>query len=360
MVLSLGLRRRGWPGAGDCSARSMLAPLIGFRSARLLPWLYRPVPAGAAASASFEEQLPDAIDLMARAMRAGHPLAAGFKMVADEAPEPIAREFRRIFEEQRFGLPFDDSLLALGERVPLVRHPDPDHGDPDPSPGRRQPGRGARQPRRPGPGALQAPPPAPGHHGPGPAVGLRARRAADRRGRRDLLTINPEYMMPIFEHELGRIMLVGSPSRCRSWASSGSARSSTSSSEWTACSIIIAVLAGIDRRILVVFFGSQLDRLPARPRSSAGSRTCPGAQGIGRVRAPGSGSRSEQLTCCCRRSATGSRKRRRHETTVRTWLIRAGYLPRPTALAALLGRAGSTALACWPASPRCSSARCSA
>jgi hypothetical protein len=55
--------------------------------------------------------------LMGRAMRAGHPLSAGFKMVADEAPEPIATEFRQVFEEQRFGLPFDDSLLALGDRV---------------------------------------------------------------------------------------------------------------------------------------------------------------------------------------------------------------------------------------------------
>jgi len=66
-----------------------------------------------------EEQLPDAIDLMGRAMRAGHPLSAGFKMVADEAAEPMASEFRQVFEEQRFGLPLDDSLLSLSERVKL-------------------------------------------------------------------------------------------------------------------------------------------------------------------------------------------------------------------------------------------------
>ena len=64
-----------------------------------------------------EEQLPDAIDLMGRAMRAGHPLSAGFKMVADELSEPMASEFRQVFEEQRFGLPLDDSLLSLGSRV---------------------------------------------------------------------------------------------------------------------------------------------------------------------------------------------------------------------------------------------------
>jgi tight adherence protein B len=67
-----------------------------------------------------EEQLPDAVDLMARAMRAGHPLSAGFKMVAEEGPVPIALEFRQVFEEQRFGLPFEDSLLGLAARIRLT------------------------------------------------------------------------------------------------------------------------------------------------------------------------------------------------------------------------------------------------
>jgi tight adherence protein B len=70
--------------------------------------------------AAFEEHLPDAIDLMGRAIRAGHPLSSGLKMVADEAAEPISGEFRRIFEEQRFGMPFDDTMLGLADRVPMV------------------------------------------------------------------------------------------------------------------------------------------------------------------------------------------------------------------------------------------------
>lgn len=74
----------------------------------------------AARMAKFEEQLPDAIDLMTRAIRAGHPINAGFQMVADEASEPTAGEFRRVFEEQRFGLPFDDAIYGLADRVPLV------------------------------------------------------------------------------------------------------------------------------------------------------------------------------------------------------------------------------------------------
>jgi tight adherence protein B len=69
---------------------------------------------------AFEELLPESIDLVGRALRAGHPLTAGFKMAADDGPEPVAGEFRRVFEEQRFGLPLQDSLLGMADRVDLV------------------------------------------------------------------------------------------------------------------------------------------------------------------------------------------------------------------------------------------------
>jgi tight adherence protein B len=68
----------------------------------------------------FEELFPAAVDLLGRAIRAGHPFAAGMKMVAEESPEPIASEFRRTFEEQRFGLSLEDTLTALCDRVPLI------------------------------------------------------------------------------------------------------------------------------------------------------------------------------------------------------------------------------------------------
>jgi tight adherence protein B len=68
----------------------------------------------------FEELLPEAIDLLGRAIRAGHPLTAGMKMVADETGEPISSEFRRTHEENRFGLPFEDALLAMADRVNIV------------------------------------------------------------------------------------------------------------------------------------------------------------------------------------------------------------------------------------------------
>jgi tight adherence protein B len=69
---------------------------------------------------AFEELLPESIDLVGRALRAGHPLTAGFKMAADDGPEPVAAEFRRVFEEQRFGLPLQDSLLGMADRVNLM------------------------------------------------------------------------------------------------------------------------------------------------------------------------------------------------------------------------------------------------
>jgi tight adherence protein B len=69
---------------------------------------------------AFEAGLPEAIDLLGRAIRAGHPLSSGLKMVADESQEPIVGEFQRTFEEQRFGLPFDDAIVAMADRVDLV------------------------------------------------------------------------------------------------------------------------------------------------------------------------------------------------------------------------------------------------
>jgi tight adherence protein B len=70
--------------------------------------------------ARFEELFPGAVDLLGRAIRAGHPFSSGMKMVAEESAEPIAGEFRRTFEEQRFGLPLEDTLTALADRVPLI------------------------------------------------------------------------------------------------------------------------------------------------------------------------------------------------------------------------------------------------
>ena len=68
----------------------------------------------------FEEHFPEALDLLGRAVRAGHAFTTGLEMIAKESPEPIASEFRAAFEEQNFGLPLRDAMLNLAERVPLV------------------------------------------------------------------------------------------------------------------------------------------------------------------------------------------------------------------------------------------------
>jgi len=69
---------------------------------------------------AFEERFPEALDLLARAVRAGHPFTTGLEMISKESPDPIAGEFRTTFEEQNFGLPLRDALINLAERVPLV------------------------------------------------------------------------------------------------------------------------------------------------------------------------------------------------------------------------------------------------
>jgi len=68
----------------------------------------------------FEELFPDAIDTLARAVRAGHAFTTALELIAAEIAEPVASEFRKLFEEQKFGLPVRDALLNLAARVPLV------------------------------------------------------------------------------------------------------------------------------------------------------------------------------------------------------------------------------------------------
>ena len=70
--------------------------------------------------AKFEEEFPEALDLVARALKAGHAFATGLKMVADEMAEPVGPEFRKTFDEQNFGLPLKDALNNLTNRIPLL------------------------------------------------------------------------------------------------------------------------------------------------------------------------------------------------------------------------------------------------
>ncbi len=68
----------------------------------------------------FEEQFPEALDFLARAMRAGHAFSVSLEMLADESPEPLAREFRQVFNEQNLGSPIEQALKNLAVRMPLL------------------------------------------------------------------------------------------------------------------------------------------------------------------------------------------------------------------------------------------------
>jgi len=69
---------------------------------------------------AFEKGFPEAIDLLSRAVRAGHAFTTGLEMVSSELPEPVAGEFKTVFDEQNFGLPLRDALTNLAGRVPIV------------------------------------------------------------------------------------------------------------------------------------------------------------------------------------------------------------------------------------------------
>jgi tight adherence protein B len=68
----------------------------------------------------FEEQFPEALDLVSRALRAGHAFQSAMGMVASELADPVGPEFKKMFDQQNFGLPLRDALNELAERVPLL------------------------------------------------------------------------------------------------------------------------------------------------------------------------------------------------------------------------------------------------
>ncbi len=68
----------------------------------------------------FEEQFPEAVDLLSRALRAGHALTTGLQMVGEEVPDPVGAEFRTLFEQQNYGMSLPDALRELAARVPVL------------------------------------------------------------------------------------------------------------------------------------------------------------------------------------------------------------------------------------------------
>jgi len=69
---------------------------------------------------TFEEQFPDALDFLARAMRAGHAFTVSFELICEEIPDPLGKEFRTFFNEQNLGAPIEKAMANLASRVPLL------------------------------------------------------------------------------------------------------------------------------------------------------------------------------------------------------------------------------------------------
>jgi tight adherence protein B len=70
--------------------------------------------------AAFEEQFPEALDFLARSMRAGHAFTISLHMASEDLPDPLGLEFRTLFNEQNLGAPLDTALYNLADRVPLL------------------------------------------------------------------------------------------------------------------------------------------------------------------------------------------------------------------------------------------------
>jgi tight adherence protein B len=70
--------------------------------------------------AKFEEQFPEAVDLIGRTLRAGHAFTTGLRFASEELPDPVASEFKLLYDQQTFGLPLTDGLKAFAQRVPIM------------------------------------------------------------------------------------------------------------------------------------------------------------------------------------------------------------------------------------------------
>ena len=93
--------------------------LLAMTCAALLPLLYVKR-ARTLRLRKFESQLPDALDMMGRALRAGHAFPTALKMVGEEMSAPLADEYRAAFDEVNFGIAMQDALTSLAARVPVT------------------------------------------------------------------------------------------------------------------------------------------------------------------------------------------------------------------------------------------------
>lgn len=95
------------------------AALVAAIAAGSAPYLFVRY-AAARRTQLFEDQFPQAIDLIASSLRAGHAFTSGISMVSDEVADPTGAEFRLLYDQQNYGMPLPDALKAFAGRVPLL------------------------------------------------------------------------------------------------------------------------------------------------------------------------------------------------------------------------------------------------
>ncbi len=132
MLSQAGMTMRAGNFLGVCAVVGIAAAILGYTFTKRVEFTWISLLAGfmlpySVASIKrnkrfekFEELFPEAIDTLARAVRAGHAFTTALEMITNEVAEPVSGEFRQLYEEQKFGMPVRDALMNLTERMPLV------------------------------------------------------------------------------------------------------------------------------------------------------------------------------------------------------------------------------------------------
>jgi tight adherence protein B len=105
--------------AADTFLRLPFVPMVAGIAGSVVPVVFLMVKRSARMR-KFEETFPEALDLLSRALKAGHAFQTALGMVAEELKEPVGPEFKKTFEQQNFGLPLRDALQQMTDRVPLL------------------------------------------------------------------------------------------------------------------------------------------------------------------------------------------------------------------------------------------------
>jgi tight adherence protein B len=119
LLTTFGLALTGWMLVGSVAHQGLLLASLAAAVLAAAPWLYLQR-RRAKRIAHLEAQLPDALDLITRALRAGHAFSSALKMAGEEMPDPLALEFRIVHDEINFGISMQQALTNLSERVPLM------------------------------------------------------------------------------------------------------------------------------------------------------------------------------------------------------------------------------------------------